>query len=157
MQLFNMNEKIVIRYAKIDDVDAIVKFNLEMAYETEGITLSIEKLIDGVKAVFDDTTKGFYVVAECDNKPVGQALVTYEWSDWRNALFWWIQSVYVLPEYRGAGIFRSIFTYIRSLAESSNVCGIRLYVERNNHIAKSVYEKLGMEESHYDLYELMLK
>jgi len=152
-----MSNNIVIRYAKLSDVDAIVQFNLEMAYETEGISLSIEKLTDGVKAVFDDNTKGFYVIAESDDKPVGQALVTYEWSDWRNAIFWWIQSVYVVPEYRGAGIFKAIFTYIRSTAESSNVCGIRLYVERNNHIAKSVYKRLGMEESHYDLYELMLK
>ncbi|HGE70431.1 TPA: GNAT family N-acetyltransferase [Candidatus Poribacteria bacterium] len=152
-----MSDNIVIRYAKLSDVDAIVQFNLEMAYETEGISLSVEKLTDGVKAVFDDNTKGFYVIAESDNKPVGQALVTYEWSDWRNAIFWWIQSVYVLPEYRGAGIFKAIFTYIRLTAESSNVCGIRLYVERNNHIAKSVYKRLGMEESHYDLYELMLK
>lgn len=152
-----MSDNIVIRYAKLSDVDAIVQFNLEMAYETEGISLSVEKLTDGVKAVFDDNTKGFYVIAESDNKPVGQALVTYEWSDWRNAIFWWIQSVYVVPEYRGAGIFKEIFNYIRSTAESSNVCGIRLYVERNNHIAKSVYKRLGMEESHYDLYELMLK
>ncbi len=152
-----MNEKIIIRHAKIGDVDAIVKFNLKMAYETEGITLSVEKLSKGVKAVLEDTTKGFYVVAECDNKPVGQALVTYEWSDWRNAIFWWIQSVYVAPEYRRAGVFKDIFAYIRSLAESSNVCGIRLYVERSNHIAKNVYKKLGMGESHYDLYELTIK
>lgn len=152
-----MNERIIIRYAKIDDVDAIVKFNLEMAFETEGITLSVEKLVNGVRAVFEDNSKGFYVVAECDNKPVGQAMITYEWSDWRNAIFWWIQSVYVVPEYRRAGVFRSIFTYIKSLAESSNVCGIRLYVEKNNCIAKNVYKKLGMEESHYDLYELMLR
>jgi GNAT superfamily N-acetyltransferase len=151
-----MKNKIIVRRARIDDVNDIVRFNMEMAYETEGITLSNEKLTDGVKAVFGDDKKGFYIIAECDDKVVGQAMITYEWSDWRNAIFWWIQSVYVIPEYRKAGVFKAIWTEIKSMAESSNVCGLRLYVERNNSVAKSVYLILGMEESHYDFFEMMI-
>jgi len=148
--------KIYIRQAIQNDIESIVYFNAEMAYETEGITLSSEKLTDGVKAVFDDDKKGFYIIAECDDRVVGQAMITYEWSDWRNAIFWWIQSVYVIPEYRKAGVFKAIFAEIKSMAESSNVCGLRLYVERNNKVAKSVYLRLGMEESHYDFFEMTI-
>ncbi|MGQ9608629.1 MAG: GNAT family N-acetyltransferase [bacterium] len=149
--------KINVRLAKEEDIDYIVKFNKEMAFETEGIILSYPKLKDGVTAVFKDKNKGFYLVAEIDGNLVGQALITSEWSDWRNAFFWWIQSVYVVPEHRRSGVLRSIFDQIRSISEqNSNVCGLRLYVEKNNFIAKKAYENLRMYESHYDLYEMML-
>ncbi len=149
--------KIHVRLAKEKDIDYIVKFNKEMAFETEGITLSHQKLYDGVTAVFKDKNKGFYLVAESDGNLVGQALITFEWSDWRNAFFWWIQSVYVIPEYRRSGVLRSIFDQIKVISQqSSNVCGLRLYVEKNNFVAKKAYEKLGMKESHYDLYEMII-
>jgi len=146
--------KIIVRQAIANDIDSIIQFNMEMAYETEKITLSKHILRKGVSAVFEDSAKGFYIVAECDNRVVGQAMITYEWSDWRNGIFWWIQSVYVIPGYRRAGVFRSIFNQIKTMAEkSSNICGLRLYVDKYNAIAKSVYESLGMKASHYDLYE----
>jgi len=84
-------------------------------------------------------------------------MITYEWSDWRNAIFWWIQSVYVLPEYRKIGVFRSIFRQIKAMADQSNVCGLRLYVDRDNLIAKKAYQGLGMSESHYDLFEMTIE
>ncbi|MDQ1327427.1 MAG: hypothetical protein QG641_707 [Candidatus Poribacteria bacterium] len=151
-----LNE-ISVRQATRNDTDVIVHFNSEMAYETENIILSQQKLTDGVTAVFEDSTKGFYIVAECDGTVVGQAMITYEWSDWRNAVVWWIQSVYILPDYRKIGVFRSIFEQIKLLARESNACGLRLYVDRSNIIAKKAYKNLGMEESHYDLYEMMLE
>jgi len=149
--------KIYIRKATQDDANIIVRFNSEMAHETESIVLSQQKLNKGVIAVFEDSTKGFYIVAECDGVVVGQAMITYEWSDWRNAIIWWIQSVYVLPDYRKAGVFRSIFEQIKSLAQESNACGLRLYVDESNTIAKKAYKNLGMKESHYDLYEMMIE
>lgn len=151
-----LNE-ISVRQATRNDTDVIVHFNSEMAYETENIILLQQKLTDGVTAVFEDSTKGFYIVAECDGTVVGQAMITYEWSDWRNAVVWWIQSVYILPDYRKIGVFRSIFEQIKLLARESNACGLRLYVDRSNIIAKKAYKNLGMEESHYDLYEMMLE
>ena len=151
------NRKIYIRQATRNDIDIIVRFNSEMAYETENIILSQQKLVKGVTAVFDDSTKGFYIVAECDGTVVGQAMITYEWSDWRNAIVWWIQSAYILPDYRKIGVFRSIFEQIKLLAKESNACGLRLYVDKDNIIAKKAYKNLGMEESHYDLYEMMLE
>ncbi len=150
-------DKIIIRQATQGDAESIVKFNKEMAYETEGISLNLEKLTEGVKSVFKSEKNGFYIVAECDGNIVGQAMITYEWSDWRNAIFWWIQSVYVLPEYRKIGVFRSIFKQIKAMANQSNVCGLRLYVDRDNLIAKKAYQSLGMSESHYDLYEMMIE
>jgi GNAT superfamily N-acetyltransferase len=130
---------------------------MEMARETENIDLSRQQLTNGVNSVLEDSTKGFYVLAECDGRIVGQAMITYEWSDWRNATFWWIQSVYVLPSHRRMGVFRSLFEYIKRVAENaSNVCGLRLYVDRSNHPAKQAYESMGMGESHYELYEMSL-
>jgi N-acetylglutamate synthase-like GNAT family acetyltransferase len=152
-----MKDEISVRQATRNDIDIIVRFNSEMAHETENIILSQQILTKGVTAVFDDSAKGFYIVAECDGTVVGQAMITYEWSDWRNAIVWWIQSVYILPDYRKSGVFRSIFEQIKSLAKESNACGLRLYVDRSNIIAKKAYKNLGMEESHYDLYEMMIK
>lgn len=150
-------ETVRIRRAEKTDVDTIADFNIEMARETENIVLPRPRLVDGVKALLEDVSKGFYVMAELDGKPVGQVMITYEWSDWRNGTFWWIQSVYVRPQYRRMGVFRALFHHIKLIAEeTTDVCGLRLYVEQGNHTAKQAYESLGMEESHYDLREIML-
>ena len=145
-----------IRLAKREDAAALVEFNQAMALETEAKRLDSETLKSGVEAVFEDKKKGFYVVAEEDGKDqiIGGLMVTFEWSDWRNGWFWWIQSVYILPDFRGRGIYRLLYEFVKERAvEAKNVCGFRLYVERENTGARKVYEKLGMEESHYLMYE----
>jgi ribosomal protein S18 acetylase RimI-like enzyme len=143
-----------IRIAEKQDASALVEFNQAMALETEGKKLNYEVLKSGVEAVFSDDKKGFYVVAETQEKIVGGLMITFEWSDWRNSWFWWIQSVYILPEYRGRSIYRLLYEYVKSKAEEEkNVCGFRLYVEKDNEKAQKVYEKLGMESSHYLMYE----
>ena len=143
-----------IRLAQKEDVVSLVEFNQAMALETEGKQLKPEILHSGVNAVFDDSKKGFYVVAENAGEIVGGLMITYEWSDWRNAWFWWIQSVYILPEYREQGIYRMLYEYIKQKAEESkDVCGFRLYVEKENRRAQKVYEKTGMESSYYVMYE----
>lgn len=146
-----------IRIAEKQDAPALVEFNQAMALETEGKKLNSGVLQKGVEAIFEDEKKGFYVVAEEDGKIVGGLMITFEWSDWRNAWFWWIQSVYILPEYRGRSIYRLLYEYVKEKAnESKNVCGFRLYVEKENEKAQKVYEKLGMESSHYLMYEEMI-
>ena len=151
------NHAIRVRRATGSDIDTIVDFNMAMAKETEGMELPRQRLRKGVTAVFEDSTRGFYIVAECSGRIVGQTMITYEWSDWRNGVFWWIQSVYVLPRYRKVGIFRSVFHHIKTMAETApNVCGFRLYVDRDNRPAKMAYDSLGMERSHYELYEMAL-
>ncbi len=143
-----------IRIARKGDIEALVLFNQSMAFETEGKKLEAEILRPGVAAVFDDEHKGFYVVAETGETIAGGLLVTFEWSDWRNKWFWWIQSVYVLPEYRGQSIYGRMYEFVKALAEErGKVCGFRLYVERDNERAQRVYEKLGMHQSHYLAYE----
>ena len=143
-----------IRLAQTEDDADLVEFNQAMALETEGKKLDSDILKNGVEAVFDDEKKGFYVVAEEDGKIVGGLMITFEWSDWRGQWFWWIQSVYILPKFRGRGIYRLLYEYVKAKAiESKNVCGFRLYVEKENVNAQKVYEKLGMESSHYLMYE----
>ncbi len=143
-----------IRIATIEDAPDLVEFNQAMALETEGKRLETGILKSGVEAVFKDEKKGFYVVAEEENKIIGGLMVTFEWSDWRNNWFWWIQSVYILPEARGRKIYRRLYEFVKEQAlESGNVCGFRLYVEKENVNARKVYEKLNMEASHYLMYE----
>jgi GNAT superfamily N-acetyltransferase len=143
-----------IRIARREEVDSLVEFNQAMALETEGKQLDSDVLRSGVAAVFDDEKKGFYVVAETEGRIVGGLMVTYEWSDWRNNWFWWIQSVYILPEARGRRIYSGLYEFVKAKAgETGDVCGIRLYVESDNHNAQKVYDKVGMQASRYLMYE----
>ena len=146
-----------IRLAEERDTAALVEFNQAMALETEGKTLDAQILKSGVESVFHDEKKGFYVVAEENGQIVGGLMITFEWSDWRDAWFWWIQSVYILPSFRGRGIYRLLYDFVKEAAlEKEDVCGFRLYVEKENTGAQKVYEKLGMEVSHYLMYEEMI-
>lgn len=143
-----------IRIAKVNDADSLVEFNKAMALETEGKELDPDVLQSGVEAVFSDEKKGFYVVAEEEAKIIGGLMITYEWSDWRNAWFWWIQSVYILPEARGRQIYSRLYEFVKEqAAKQGDVCGFRLYVETENTHAQLVYEKVGMKASHYLMYE----
>jgi GNAT superfamily N-acetyltransferase len=148
-------DSILVRPANANDLKVLVAFNIAMALETEGKNLDQDALNAGVAAVLEDGLKGFYLLAEFRGNPVGQLLVTSEWSDWRNAYFWWIQSVYVSPEHRRRGVYRAMDQQVRVQAKlRGNVCGVRLYVDRQNHGAQKVYSSLGMLPSHYDMYEL---
>jgi len=147
-------ENIRIRLGKIGDANVIAKFNLAMALETENKKLSQNVLLSGVRALLANPRLGFYIVAECEGEILGSLMVTKEWSDWRNGIFWWIQSVYVRPDYRRKGIYRRLYSYVKLLsAEEANICGFRLYVEKDNEIAKKAYKVLGMSETHYEIYE----
>jgi GNAT superfamily N-acetyltransferase len=144
----------LIRKAKKEDIDALIGFNEAMAFETEGKKLFTGTLRKGVEAVFNDPQKGFYLVAEDEGRAIGGLMVTYEWSDWRNAWFWWVQSVYVNPEYRGKRIYSQLYDFVKSeAAAEGSVCGFRLYVEKENVHAQRVYEKVGMAETYYLMYE----
>ena len=143
-----------IRKAQPKDIDSLIGFNEAMALETEGKKLLTATLRKGVEAVFDDPQKGFYLVAEDAGRAIGGLMVTFEWSDWRNGWFWWIQSVYVDAEYRGQKIYSQLYEFVkREAASAGNVCGFRLYVEKENVHAQKVYEKVGMEETYYLMYE----
>ncbi len=146
---------LTIRQTSLSDIESIVSFNRAMALETEKKHLNEEIASSGVRRLMAQAQYGFYLIAEVENKPVGQLMITYEWTDWRDGLFWWIQSVYVMPEYRGKGIYKALYDYIlRESRKDPDVKGIRLYVDQSNHSAKVVYEKLGMSKAHYDMYEI---
>ena len=146
---------ITIRKATPKDAPVIIDFQQKMAWETERMTLVPEIINKGVNAVFDDSSRGKYWVAENDSVVVASLLITYEWSDWRNCNVWWFQSVYVLPEFRRKGIFRSMYHNIKEEAEKDGIPGLRLYVETNNSTAQNTYEALGMNSLHYKMYEWM--
>lgn len=144
-----------IRQATSKDASAIVRFNLLIAEETEHLHLDGERLHKGVQALLKDPSKGVYFLAESDGNVVGQLMITYEWSDWRNGNFWWIQSVYVDRLHRGKGVFRSLYQHVYDLASRrADVCGLRLYVESRNKRARQAYEQLGMKKARYEMYEI---
>ena len=150
-----VNPDIIVRKATESDLNTVVAFNSAMAKETEGKTLDTELLSKGVSAVLAQDGLGFYLMAEIDGRTVGQLMITTEWSDWRNGYFWWIQSVYVDADYRRRGVYRALESRVQAEARSrGDVCGLRLYVERNNHVAQQVYSSLDMHLSHYDLFEI---
>ena len=142
-----------IRKAVPADAPSITDFQQKMAWETEQLDLSFDIVSKGVEAVFKDTSRGQYYVADVNGKVISSLLITYEWSDWRNSNIWWFQSVYVLPEHRRNGVFRSMYSHIQQEAEKNNVAGLRLYVEINNTTAQKTYESLGMKCQHYRMYE----
>ena len=153
-----MIERIHIRPAGQDDVETLVMFNAAMALETESRRLDLATLRKGILAFLGSPGYGFYILAELPEdksyKPIGQLMITYEWSDWRNGAFWWIQSVYVVPDRRGLGVFRAMHDHILVKAKADpRVCGIRLYVERENRRAQTVYQRVGLAPSVYTVFE----
>jgi ribosomal protein S18 acetylase RimI-like enzyme len=143
-----------VRRAGFADAAVIAEFNRLLALESEKVVLDPVKLAAGVAAVLADPAKGLYFVAEQDGQIVGQLGITSEYSDWRNGWQWWIQSVYVQPEYRRRGVFRALYAHVERLAtEDAEVVGLRLYVEHENHSARQTYRSLGMKQTGYVVME----
>lgn len=150
-----MQAELEIRRATLADAPTVVRFNEALAVESEGKHLDPAVLEPGVRAVLADPHKGFYTVAEVAGQVVGQILITFEWSDWRNGWYWWIQSVYVHADYRRQGVFRAIYSHLREQAEADpSIIGFRLYVEHENHRAQATYRSLGLTEEPYGLMGL---
>jgi GNAT superfamily N-acetyltransferase len=144
------------RKARPTDHETITKFQLAMALETERLKLDPETCSRGVRAVFEDPHKGTYYVCEREGRAIGSLLIITEWSDWRNGAVWWIHSVYVAPEARGAGVFKALYEHVKSLvASDEGLRGLRLYVDKSNSSAQVVYKKIGMTDEHYSLFEWM--
>ncbi|MCU0713540.1 MAG: GNAT family N-acetyltransferase [Pirellula sp.] len=145
---------IEIRQAAASDVETIANYNIALCRETEGRELDPVTVNQGVRRFVTEAKRGRYFVAVIDGQVVGQAAHTFEWSDWRNGELWWIQSVYVHPDFRGQGVFRALFSHIKELGEAErDCCGIRLYMERENDTARESYLRLGFIETGYVVFE----
>ncbi|MDQ3009635.1 MAG: GNAT family N-acetyltransferase [Acidobacteriota bacterium] len=148
--------EVIYSLAVPEDATAIVEFQIAMARETEELELDRDICTEGVAAVFANSKHGFYLVGEQDGRVVVSTMITYEWSDWRNGVVWWIQSVYVAPQARGQGVYKGLYAYVQELANADeDVRGIRLYVDKRNTRAQQVYTKLGMNGEHYQVFEWM--
>ena len=158
MKAMSILDHLDVRRARLEDASMIATFSAAMALETEGRHLDLDRLYDGTIALLKYPDRGFFMVAElaqADNRQLlGQLMITFEWSDWRNGAFWWIQSVYVDPPWRRQRVFRRMHeTVIASARTTPNVCGVRLYVEESNRTAKTVYRKVGLTPSSYAIFE----
>jgi len=148
---------VVTRLAASTDAPVITGFNIALCRETEHKELDADTVLKGVKRFLSESKRGVYFIAEFEGQIVGQTAITYEWSDWRDGEFWWIQSVYVRKEHRGSGVFRTLYHHIQDLAKAdAHCCGIRLYMERDNATARKAYGKLGFEETGYEVFETKL-
>ena len=147
---------ITVRKAKKIDKNTIANFQVSMAKETEQIDLDRDIVNKGVNAVFNSPEKGIYFVSESENKIIASLLITFEWSDWRNGNVYWIHSIYVLPEFRKKGVFKTMYLHLKNIAQmDENIRGLRLYVDKTNINAQKVYEIMGMDGDHYMLFEWM--
>ncbi len=143
-----------IRTAEINDLSEIVLMQLSMALETESIKLNEETLSKGITAILKDKNKGQYFLVEKSSRIIACFMITYEWSDWRNGEWLWMQSVYVKNEFRNLGVFNKMMSFLKEMASSnSQICGIRLYVDKTNHNAINVYTKTKMNNQHYEMFE----
>lgn len=149
----NTDLDLTITRGKASDIDAIVRFQADMAMESEGTLLDVDRLTLGVTSAINDEQKGTYLVARANGTPIGSLMITREWSDWNNMWYWWIQSVYVMPEYRNQGVYRAMYATLKDMAKENGVSQMRLYADRTNHSAQQVYQRLGMTESHYLMFE----
>lgn len=148
--------EVYIRKAKLEDIPTLVDFQQRLADETEGVKLNGAILEKGMAALFSDPTKGFYYVAEFKGEIVGCHSVTFEWSDWRNGMVYWLQSVYVKESYRKAGVFKKMYDNLIGIIQADpGIIGLRLYVDKSNARAQKVYASLGMNGEHYTVYEWM--
>ena len=138
---------------EVCDIDTIVQFQADMAMESEGCVLNKEKVTKGVTAAMLDDSKGIYWVAKYEGRTIGSLMITREWSDWNNEWYWWIQSVYVTPEYRKQGVYKAMYQKVKDAAKENNVSQIRLYADKTNLSAQKAYQSLGMHESHYLMFE----
>lgn len=145
----------MVRVATMDDLEALVAGNRAMALETEGLELELEVVTEGVRAVLRRERPGAYYVIEQGGRVAAQLMITYEWSDWRCKTVWWIQSVYVVPELRGRGLYRRLYHEVQARARAAGAAGLRLYVDARNTDAQAVYARLGMDGEHYQLFEHM--
>ena len=145
---------IKIRIAGLQDAECLAKWAQAMALETENKILADEKIIPGVTAGLSNANLARYYIAESDGKAVGTLMLTTEWSDWRNGQWLWIQSVYVHPEHRRKGVYRALYAHVQTMAKQDPaICGIRLYVEKENKTAQQTYQSLGMQDAHYLVFE----
>jgi GNAT superfamily N-acetyltransferase len=144
-----------VRPATLADIDFIVSGNTTLALETENVVLSDTVLREGVSALLEQRVPGAYWIAELDGVVAGQLMITFEWSDWRNRMVWWIQSVYVVPSARKHGVFRALYAHVRSEAQKAGAGGLRLYVDTSNTRAQQVYAAMGMNGDHYRVFEDM--
>ena len=145
-----------VRSATPDDASIIADFNIRMAMETEALALEQSIIFPGVRAVFDDPSRGQYFVGESGKQVVGCLMITHEWSDWRNGDIWWIQSVYVHADFRRGGVFTALYRHVEREARAAGAVGIRLYMEEENAVAQATYERMGMHVTHYRVLEKML-
>jgi ribosomal protein S18 acetylase RimI-like enzyme len=145
---------LTLRQARREDAAVIAGFNIALAQETEALALDPDTVLKGVTRLLNTPDLGFYTVAEADGQVVGCLMITYEWSDWRNGVIWWLQSVYVDQAFRRQGVFRAMYGHVQQQAQSKpDVAGFRLYVEHNNQAAQRTYSDQGMAKTHYLMFE----
>ena len=147
---------VTYRDGRSEDAARIIDFQIAMAQETEDFALDRPTCARGVRAVFENPNHGRYFVADSDGHLAASLMITFEWSDWRNGIVWWIQSVYVVPAFRQRGIYAGLYEHVKRMADADpSVRGIRLYVDRRNTRAQEVYRRLGMNGEHYQVFEWM--
>lgn len=135
----------------------LVSFTLAEAQEAEGIEGSTETIREGVRAGLEDPAMAMYWVLESpDFGVVGSISTVREWSDWNAGYYWWIQSLYIKPEFRGRGLLKPLIEAVREEAKQQGALELRLYAHRSNERALSAYRREGFRGMPYQVMNLEL-
>ena len=139
-----------VRRAELKDLEYLVEFTSEEAREAEGSVKIPETLEKGIRAALEDSTIAIYwVLVDEKEAPVGSVSALREWSDWNAGYYWWIQSMYISPAYRGKGCMTPLLDAVKSEVKKQQGLELRLYVHEENKVAIRAYEKARFTHSSY--------
>ena len=103
--------------------------------------------------VLSDIDWGFFVLCEEQGTPVGFMNFSYEWSDWRNGMFYWLQTAYTKDT--NEQIFKNMIEFVNSYGKEHGCCGFRLQTEKKyEEFWKPFVSRLDLVKTHYYLYHI---
>ena len=72
-----------------------------------------------------------------------------EWSNFRGGYYWWIQSLFIVPDHRGTGLVDLLLNAVADLARMAGALDLRLYVLQSNQRAVAAYRRCGFKVEPY--------
>ncbi len=144
-----------IRYATIDDVALILRFIKELA-AVEGLSHKVtatEEIL--AMQLFGEKKYAETILVYWESKPVGFALFFHYFLTYLGKPSIFLENLYVIPEMRGRGIAKNIFSYLAEITLERGAESLDWCVLDSNVSARAFYEKIGAtEESEWVMYSI---
>lgn len=139
----------MIRKLNREDRELFLDLTAEF-YSTDAVSHPIpyefhEKTFDELMRS-DDYMEVF--ILEYNGKSAGYCMIAKTYSQEAGGMVMWIEELYILREYRSKGLGKELFRFLEETKDDS-IARLRLEVEADNNIAKSLYQKMGFKELEY--------